>query len=187
MPRPKRQKASAAAPSSKKKEKAVTIEAPGDGEAGGARTRAGAAAAAAAAAKPVTAADGQQDNPWTPVARKHWLKSGGRATRVKVKADVVKTELYDVLEASGFRYGSVLALENVQALEGYLWPGFGEESSNYHVLLMVLLINAKKREQLETWSKLFLSFYLFFPRGDREMANVFGGGFFHPFAISRHL
>jgi intron-binding protein aquarius len=57
------------------------------------------------------------------------------------------------LEGEGFRYSSVLALENVQALEDYLWPGFGEEASNYHVLLMVLLVNAKKREQLETWSK----------------------------------
>jgi len=34
-----------------------------------------------------------------------------------------------------------------------LWPGYTEESSNYHVLLMALIVNVKRREHLETWSK----------------------------------
>ncbi len=33
----------------------------------------------------------------------------------------------------------------------YLWPGYGENSSNFHVLLIVLLINTKRRERLDTW------------------------------------
>lgn len=33
----------------------------------------------------------------------------------------------------------------------YLWPGYSEESSNFHVLLIVLIVNVKRRERLETW------------------------------------
>lgn len=35
----------------------------------------------------------------------------------------------------------------------YLWPSYTEDASNYHVLLMALITNVKKREQLETWGK----------------------------------
>lgn len=35
----------------------------------------------------------------------------------------------------------------------YLWPGYTEDSSNYHVLLIVLIVNAKRRERLETWGE----------------------------------
>lgn len=34
----------------------------------------------------------------------------------------------------------------------YLWPGYTDESSNHHVLLIVLLTNVKRREQLASWS-----------------------------------
>lgn len=34
----------------------------------------------------------------------------------------------------------------------YLWPGYSDDSSNHHVLLLVLLANVKRREQLEAWS-----------------------------------
>ncbi|KAJ2990004.1 hypothetical protein NUW58_g3172 [Xylaria curta] len=34
----------------------------------------------------------------------------------------------------------------------YLWPGYSEDSSNFHVLLIALLTNVKARERLETWS-----------------------------------
>lgn len=37
-------------------------------------------------------------------------------------------------------------------MSSYLWPGYTDESSNHHVLLTVLLVNAKRREQLEAWS-----------------------------------
>lgn len=33
----------------------------------------------------------------------------------------------------------------------YLWPGYTEDSSNHHVLLIVLITNVKRREHLETW------------------------------------
>lgn len=34
----------------------------------------------------------------------------------------------------------------------YLWPGYSENSSNFHVLLIALLTVVKAREKLETWS-----------------------------------
>jgi intron-binding protein aquarius len=89
------------------------------------------------------------DNQWVGVAQKLWLKP--KKSRAKSKGDVVKQEIWDVLEGESFRYPSLLALENVQALESYLWPGFNEDSSDYHVLLIVLLANVKRREQLATW------------------------------------
>lgn len=107
--------------------------------------------ASAESTKAATAtAEAHQDNQWAPVARKHWL---GKARAPKVKNDVVKGELWDVLERDGFRYGALLALESLQAVEEYLWPGFSDDASNYHVLLLVLLANVKKREHLETWGE----------------------------------
>lgn len=35
----------------------------------------------------------------------------------------------------------------------YLWPGYSEQASNYHVLILALICNVKRREHLETWSK----------------------------------
>lgn len=92
-----------------------------------------------------------QDNQWAPLAKKHWL--GKARAPKKVKNDVVKGELWDALERDGFRYGALLALESLQVVENYLWPGFSDDASNYHVLLLVLLANVKKREQLETWGE----------------------------------
>lgn len=38
-------------------------------------------------------------------------------------------------------------------LSSYLWPGYTEEASNFHVLLIALIANVKRREHLATWSK----------------------------------
>jgi intron-binding protein aquarius len=42
-------------------------------------------------------------------------------------------------------------LENLQLLERYLWPGFTEDASNYHHLLLALMVNVKRRENLASW------------------------------------
>jgi intron-binding protein aquarius len=39
-----------------------------------------------------------------------------------------------------------------QLSNSYLWPGYSEDSSNPHVLLIALITNVKARERLETWS-----------------------------------
>lgn len=36
-------------------------------------------------------------------------------------------------------------------LSSYLWPGYNEEASNFHVLLIALISNVKHREHLATW------------------------------------
>ncbi|KAH6654447.1 hypothetical protein BKA67DRAFT_535769 [Truncatella angustata] len=107
-----------------------------------------------------TAADIEGENEFAQLANKHWLKPTKRAAKtktkakakVKVKNDVLKRDIWDALEKDGFQYKSLLVLEGLQILESYLWPGYSEEASNFHVLLIALVTNAKARERLETWS-----------------------------------
>ncbi|CAJ2507072.1 Uu.00g082580.m01.CDS01 [Anthostomella pinea] len=108
-------------------------------------------AKAPAPARP-TIADLEGDTEFAQLAKQHWLKTTKRATKVKVKNDVLKSEIWDALEKDGFQYKSLLVLEGLQTLESYLWPGYTEDSSNYHVLLIALIANVKARERLETWS-----------------------------------
>jgi len=95
-----------------------------------------------------SSADAHPDNVFAELARKHWL--GKKVTRVQ--QDVLKNQLWDPLEKANFAPGALLSLENLQILEQYLWPGFNAEASNQHVLLIVLLVNVKRRENLTTWA-----------------------------------
>ncbi|KAF2267921.1 hypothetical protein CC78DRAFT_558549 [Lojkania enalia] len=95
-----------------------------------------------------TVADLSGENHLAQVARKHWL-SAPKAP--KVRPEVVKQELWDKLAEVDFAYPSLLVLENLQLLERYLWPGFTEDASNYHHLLLALMINVKRRENLPSW------------------------------------
>jgi intron-binding protein aquarius len=70
------------------------------------------------------AEDGGQDtaelhsgNSFAELANKHWLKSTKKGAKVKVKPDVVKKEVWDVLEKDDFPYRCLLELENLQILE----------------------------------------------------------------------
>lgn len=91
-----------------------------------------------------------QQNPYSDVARTHWLNS---SKEPKVRQNVIKSDLWDRLENERFAFGSLVILENLQLLERYLWPGYNEESSNYHVLLLAFMVTVKKREGLPTWGK----------------------------------
>ncbi|KXJ97429.1 hypothetical protein Micbo1qcDRAFT_130288 [Microdochium bolleyi] len=120
------------------------------------RLRSGAAskakdAPAASTARP-TVADLEGENDFSKLANKHWLKPTKSAAKVKVKNDVVNKDIWAVLEKDSFPYKSLVALEGLQTLESYLWPGYSEDSSNKHVLLLALLTNVKARERLATWS-----------------------------------
>ena len=99
-----------------------------------------------------TVADLDGENHFAQVARKNWLGSSSKTP--KVRAEIVKKELWDELEQVDFAYPSLLALENLQLLEGYLWPGFTEDASNYHHLLLALMVNVKRRENLHSWGTL---------------------------------
>lgn len=117
-----------------------------------------------------TVADVDGEDAFAQLAKKHWLKITKKPSKVKVKPDVLKNEIWDVLEKDGFPFRSLLVLENLQILErydvlrrillavansiySYLWPGFTEDSSNHHILLIVLIANVKTREHLAVWGK----------------------------------
>ena len=106
-----------------------------------------------------TVADLHGENHFAQIARKNWLTK-----RVfKVRAEVVKQELWDELEAVDFAYSSLLVLENLQLLEKYLWPGISEDASNYHLLLLALMVNVKRRENLPSWGKKSVLIYCALP------------------------
>ena len=88
------------------------------------------------------------DNHFAQIARKHWL---GKTKKVQPK--VVKEDIWDPVEKEGFTYGPLLLLEQLQLLEKYLWPGYSEDASNHHVLLLALLVNVKRREGLPVWGE----------------------------------
>src|SRR4051794_28349501 len=67
-----------------------------------------------------TVADLQGENPFAQLAKKHWLKTSKKPTKVKVKPDIIKSEIWDVLEKENFAFKSLLVLENLQILERYL-------------------------------------------------------------------
>ncbi|KAM0436182.1 hypothetical protein ACHAPT_003074 [Fusarium lateritium] len=103
--------------------------------------------------RPTPAEVEEEEHQFVQLARKHWLKAGKRPAKPKVKNDVLKQHIWEVLEREGFQYKSLLLLESLQTLESYLWPGYTEEASNFHVLLIALIANVKRREHLETWSE----------------------------------
>ncbi|KAF2432838.1 intron-binding protein aquarius [Tothia fuscella] len=96
-----------------------------------------------------TIADLQGDNHYAEIARKIWLT---KKKAPKVQPKVVKEDLWDHLEKEGFAYTSLLILETLQVLERYLWPGYSDSSSNYHVLLLAVIVNVKRRENLAAWT-----------------------------------
>jgi intron-binding protein aquarius len=98
-----------------------------------------------------TVADLHGENHFAQVARKNWLAA---KKTPKVRPEVVKQELWDELENADFAYSSLLVLENLQLLERYLWPGFTEDASNHHHLLLALMVNVKRRENLPSWGRL---------------------------------
>ncbi|KAL7956568.1 P-loop containing nucleoside triphosphate hydrolase protein [Trichoderma compactum] len=101
--------------------------------------------------RPTPAEVEEQEHRFVQVARQHWLRPGKKTAKVKVKNDVVKQGIWDVLQQDGFSYKLLLLLESLQTLESYLWPGYSEQASNYHVLILALICNVKRREHLETW------------------------------------
>lgn len=108
-------------------------------------------------------------NRWKSLAQKHWSKS--RKVK-KVDPEVIRKEIWDVLQACRFEFRTLLALDNLQLLEKYilldvfgwpaliccryLWPGFNDDSTNYHILLIALITTVKRRENLPVWSKSLL-------------------------------
>lgn len=66
--------------------------------------------------RPTPAEVEEEEHQFVKLARKHWLKAT-KTAKVKVKNDVLKQGIWDVLEADGFQYKSLLLLESLQTLE----------------------------------------------------------------------
>jgi intron-binding protein aquarius len=64
-------------------------------------------------------ADLEGENSFAKLAKQTWLKTSKKTTKVKIKPDVLKTEIWDVLEKEDFAFKSLLVLENLQILEKY--------------------------------------------------------------------
>lgn len=88
------------------------------------------------------------DSPYAQLAQELWLK----APTQRVNQEKLKNEIWDPLEKESFAPSSLLLLENLQIVEKYLWPGYKEDSSNFHVMLIAIISNIKQREGLPTWS-----------------------------------
>jgi intron-binding protein aquarius len=67
-----------------------------------------------------TVADLEGESSFATLARKLWLNK--KTAKVKVKPEVLKTEIWDVLEKEDFPFKSLLVLENLQILERYGRP-----------------------------------------------------------------
>ncbi len=62
----------------------------------------------------------QSEEAFAQLAQKHWLKTSKKAAaKVKVKPDVLKKEVWDVLEKENFPFRLLSMLENLQLLERY--------------------------------------------------------------------
>ncbi|KAK5680177.1 hypothetical protein LTS10_007104 [Elasticomyces elasticus] len=85
------------------------------------------------------------DHPLALLARKHWLVSK------PAKIPTAVSELWEATQGEDHEF-ALLLLEQLQALERYLWPTYhNDTSSNQHVLLLVLLVNVKVKEHLPSW------------------------------------
>ncbi|QIW95173.1 hypothetical protein AMS68_000691 [Peltaster fructicola] len=103
------------------------------------------------------------------LARKTWLLADGR--EAKASANIIKNELYDKLEAEHFDQAQVVLLEQLQCLERFLWPGYSDTASDQHVVLIILLVNAKLRAKLPPWN-IFLNHPEHFPHFIRNVLRL---------------
>jgi len=78
----------------------------------------------AESSKRPTVEDLEGENEFASLARQHWLKATSKQTskaktkaQVKVKNDVLKREIWDILEKENFPIRSLLVLEGLQTLE----------------------------------------------------------------------
>ena len=58
-------------------------------------------------------------NYWAELAGEHWAKTSKVSRAKKIKPEVIKKKIWDVLEQENFHFRSLLMLENLQLLEKY--------------------------------------------------------------------
>ena len=67
--------------------------------------------------RPTPAEIEEEEHRFVQLARKNWLKPGKKPAKPKVKNEILKQGIWDVLEQDGFHYKSLLLLESLQTLE----------------------------------------------------------------------
>ncbi|KAF2772813.1 P-loop containing nucleoside triphosphate hydrolase protein [Teratosphaeria nubilosa] len=94
-----------------------------------------------------TVADLTGDHKLAVLARQHWLTK----TPQKVLPETVR-QIWDAVQKDADAPFCLLLLEQLQALERYLWPTYDDDASNQHVLLLAYLCNVKRQEHLPVWT-----------------------------------
>ena len=64
--------------------------------------------------------ESHDEEQWKQLAEAQWSKPSAKVR--KVRQEVVKTEIWDVLEKEGFTFHSLLILDNLQLLEKLVSP-----------------------------------------------------------------
>lgn len=67
--------------------------------------------------RPTPAEVEEEEHQFVQIARKNWLKSTRKNAQVRVKNDVLKQSIWEVLEREGFQHKSLVLLESLQTLE----------------------------------------------------------------------
>ncbi|KAF2153762.1 P-loop containing nucleoside triphosphate hydrolase protein [Myriangium duriaei CBS 260.36] len=124
-----------------------------------------------AASRP-TIQDLTGDNTLAQLARKYWL---GKTKVKKVQSNVVKAEIWDPLEKENFPFQQLLLLEQLQLLDRYLWPGYSNDASDHHAILLALIVNVKRQEKVPAWTA-FSSDPDQFPSFFRRVLNLLVDG-----------
>jgi hypothetical protein len=56
---------------------------------------------------------------------------------------------------------SSISFPHPLTFDRYLWPSYNDDASNYHVLLIVLMVNVKSREKVPIWGKKIIYMLIF--------------------------
>lgn len=49
--------------------------------------------------------------------------------------------------------------EKANAFDRFLWPTYTEDASNYHVLLIALIVSVKQGEHLSIWGRFAMRYW----------------------------
>lgn len=101
--------------------------------------------------RPTPAEVEEEEHQFVQLARKHWLKPGKKTAKPKVKNDVLKQHIWDLLEREGFPYKSLLLLESLQTLEKYVSSGSFSISRILIILSVTYGLDTPRKHQISTF------------------------------------
>ena len=81
--------------------------------------------------------DLESEDHWAQLAKKHWPQA---VKSRKTKSEVIKKEIWDVLEEEAFHFRSLLMLESLQLLEKYTSRPITSKYTNWRLAIYGLAI-----------------------------------------------